>query len=71
MDKRASDMEFKEFQYFIKQWAAKKMRKQEKKLRKYAKIFFGEPVTIIYAKDGTKVTRSDGVEGVTKAQERR
>jgi len=62
-------MEAQEFQGFIRQWVLKKMRKQEKKLRKYAKLYFGEPVTIIYAKDGTKVTRSDGVKGVTKAQE--
>lgn len=71
MDKRISDMEVQEFQGFMRQWALKKMRKLEKRLRKYAKIYFGEPVTIIYAKDGTKVTRSDGVKGVTKAQERR
>lgn len=69
MEKRVSDMEAQEFQGFIRQWVLKKMRKQEKKLRKYAKLYFGEPVTIIYAKDGTKVTRSDGVKGVTKAQE--
>ena len=69
MGKRVSDLELQEFQDFMRQWALKKMRKHEKKLRKYAKVYFGEPVTIIYAKDGTKVTRSDGVKGVTKAQE--
>ena len=51
MSKRVSDMELQEFQGFIKQWAAKKMRKLERKLCKYAKLYFGEPVTIIYAEE--------------------
>lgn len=54
MDKRVSDLESQEFQGFMRQWAAKKMRKQEKKLRKYARIYFGKPVSIIYSWDGTK-----------------
>ena len=49
MGRRVSDMELQEFQGFMRQWALKKMRKLEKKLRKYAKIYFGEPVTIIYS----------------------
>lgn len=49
MDKRVSDLELQEFQGFMRQWAAKKMRKQEKKLRKYARLYFGKPVSIIYS----------------------
>lgn len=55
--------EEKDFKDFIKKWAFKKMRKQEKKLRYYARLYFEEPVSIVYLKNGTKVIRKDGTEG--------
>lgn len=58
-DKREAE----EFDNFIKAWALKKMRRQEKKLKRFARIYFGEPVAIIYAKNGAKVVSKDGTEG--------
>jgi len=58
-DKREAE----EFDSFIKAWALKKMRRQEKKLKRFASIYFGEPVAIIYAKNGARVVSKDGTEG--------
>ena len=63
----SEEQEFQEFQDFTRKWALKKMRKLEKKLRKYAKIYFGEPIAIIYARNGVKVVHKDGTEGTVKA----
>ena len=51
----------------IRQWAYKKMKKREKKLCKYAKIYFVEPVTIVYARSGAVIVHKDGSESVVKA----
>ena len=56
------DSEVKEFEKFMKKWALKKMRKLEKKLHKYAAIYFGEPVAILYAKKGSMIVHKDGSE---------
>lgn len=58
--------EAKDFKDFIKRWAFKKMRKYEKKLQYFAELYFGEPMAIVYLKNGTKVTRNDGTEGEIK-----
>jgi hypothetical protein len=50
-NKKIDIEELQEFNNYIRQWALKKMRKQEKKLLYYAEVYFGEPVTIVYAKD--------------------
>lgn len=55
--------EEKEFNDFIRSWALKQMRRREKKLKRFASIYFGEPVAIIYAKNGAKVVSKDGTEG--------
>lgn len=55
--------EMEEFNNFIKTWALKKMHRQEKRLERFARIYFGEPVAIIYAKNGAKVVSKDGTEG--------
>ena len=59
--------EAKDFKDFIKKWAFKKMRKQEKRLQYYARIFFGEPVTIVYAREVsvevTNVIHEEDLEG--------
>ena len=44
----ATKQELSDFQKFIKVWAFKRMRKLEKKLVSYARIYFGEPGTITY-----------------------
>lgn len=61
--------EAQEFQDFIRNWALKKMRKQEKKLRYYAGIYFGEPMAIVYARNGTKIIHNNGEESVIQASE--
>lgn len=55
--------EEKEFNDFIRSWALKQMRRREKKLKRFASIYFGEPVAIIYAKNGARVVSKDGTEG--------
>ena len=65
---RMSDTETKEFQDFIRAWALMKMRKQEKKLCYYASIYFGEPVAIVYARNGAKVIHN-GTEGEVSVSE--
>lgn len=65
-----NDAEYKEFQKFIRQWAYKKMQKREKRLKYFARIYFGEPVAIIYAKNGAKVVCKDGTEGTIKVSEK-
>ena len=42
--------EYMEFQECVRKWAIKKMRKQEKRLEFFARIYFGEPVSIIYSR---------------------
>lgn len=58
--------EEKEFNEFIRSWALKQMRRREKKLKRFASIYFGEPVAIIYAKNGARVVSKDGTEGEVK-----
>lgn len=56
--------EAKDFKDFIKRWAFKKMRKYEKRLQYYAGLFFGEPVTIVYAREvSVEVTHKIDSEG--------
>lgn len=57
--------EMKEQQAYIRHWAYKKMLKYERKLLRYARIYFGEQATIIYAGHGTKVIFRDGTEIMT------
>lgn len=45
---RISEEELNSFQQFVRNWAYKKMRKLEKKLLYFAKLYFGEPGTITY-----------------------
>lgn len=45
---KVTKQEFVEFRRFIRDWAFKKMRKLEKKLLYFAKLYFGEPGTITY-----------------------
>ena len=45
---RVSEEELNSFQQFIREWALKRMRKLEKKLLYFARIYFGEPGTITY-----------------------
>lgn len=54
----------------IKKWAYKKMQKLEKKLKWFAGIYFGEPMIIIYARNGAVVVHKDGSESVLKAGEK-
>ena len=58
--------EEKEFNEFIRSWALKQMHRREKKLKRFASIYFGEPVAIIYAKNGARVVSKDGTEGEVK-----
>lgn len=50
----AEEKEYQEFQEYLKEWAYKKMQKLEKKLQRYAKMYFGWPVEIRYARDVTE-----------------
>ena len=45
-----NDAEVMAQQDAIKKWAFKKMQKLAKKLNKFAEIYFGEPVAIIYCR---------------------
>lgn len=54
------DDDFKDQQAYIKNWAFRKMQKIEKKLQKYAKIYFGKPMGIMYVSDGAKIVHADG-----------
>lgn len=45
---------------WMQEKARKKKDKLEKKLQKYAAIYFGEPVAIVYAKNGAKIVTNDG-----------
>lgn len=48
--------EFTEFREYVKRLALKKMKKQEKKLLNYAKLYYGAPVAVLYIwKDGCHV----------------
>ena len=51
----------------VRNWAYKKMRKLEKKLKRYAGIYFGEPMTIVYARSGAIIVHKDGSESIVKA----
>lgn len=42
-----SDTEYAECQKCVRKWAFKKMMKLEKKLKRYAKIYFGQDMLII------------------------
>ncbi len=56
-------------QEFIKKWALKKMRKLEKKLKRYARIYFGKPMAIVYCQTGAIVVHRDGSESTISASE--
>ena len=51
----------------IKNWAYKKIKKLEKKLKRYAGIYFGEPIMIVYARTGAVIVHKDGSESIVKA----
>lgn len=61
------DRDMEEQKAYIKNWAYKKMQKLEKKLSRYAGIYFGEPITIVYARSGAVIVHKDGSESVLKA----
>lgn len=48
------EREYWEFQEYLKGWAYKKMQKLEKKLQRYAKMYFGWSVEIRYARSITE-----------------
>lgn len=56
-------------QEFIRKWALKKMKKQEKKLKRYARIYFGKPMAIVYCQIGAIVVHRDGSESTISATE--
>lgn len=60
------DKEFQEFQEYVKDWAFKKMQKLEKKLQRYARMYFGDPVAILYARNGVKIVHGDGTESIVR-----
>lgn len=62
-DKREAE----EFDSFIKAWALKKMRRQEKKLKYFVRLYYGKPMAIIYAQDGAKIVHNDGTEEEVRA----
>lgn len=62
-DKREAE----EFDSFIKAWALKKMRRQEKKLKYFARLYYGKPMAIIYAQDGATIVHNDGTEEEVRA----
>ena len=51
----------------VRNWAYKKMRKLENKLKRYAGIYFGEPMLIVYARSGAIIVHKDGSESIVKA----
>lgn len=61
------DTDMEEQKAYIRKWAYKKMQKLEKKLSRYAGIYFGEPITIVYARSGAVIVHKDGSESVLKA----
>lgn len=48
MSGKVTKQEFVEFRRFIESWAFRKMRRMEKKLLFYTRVYFGEPGTITY-----------------------
>jgi len=44
-----------------------RMQRLEKRIKKLASIYFGEPVTVIYAKTGATVVHKDGTESKVQA----
>lgn len=56
------DDDLKDQQAYIKKWAFKKMEKLEKKLLKYARIYFEKPMGVMYVSDGAKIVHADGSE---------
>ena len=61
--REVDEQEYKEFRKWIREFAYKKMQKLEKKLKYYARLYFEEPVAIVYAKNGAKIVTKDGTEG--------
>lgn len=49
--------------------ARKKMDKLEKQLEKWARVYFGEPVVVIYARDGAVIVAKDGTESEIRINE--
>ena len=64
------DEDLKEQQAYIKKWAYKKMEKLEKKLLKYARIYFEKPMGVMYVSNGVKVVHQDGSESEIRVQEK-
>ena len=63
------EAEMKAQQEAIKQWAFRKMQKMEKKLLRFARIYFGEPMAIVYCRSGVKIVHRDGSESTIVAPE--
>lgn len=64
------DDDLKAQQTYIKKWAYKKMEKLEKKLQKYARIYFGKPMGIMYVANGVKIVHQDGSESEIRVPEK-
>lgn len=63
------DAAWKEYRDFVRAWALKKMKKQEKKLKHYAQLYFGEPVAIVYARKGAVIVHRNGEESMISVSE--
>lgn len=61
------NQETEEFNDFIRAWALKRMRRQEKKLKYFARLYFGEPMAIVYARSGAKIIHRDNTEEEVRA----
>lgn len=48
MGKGVSEREMEAFQDFVRDYARKRMRRLEKRLRHYAKLYYGYPVAIVF-----------------------
>lgn len=58
-----SDRETKDFDEFLKQYSKKKMKKLEKKLRRYAEMYYGAPVAIQYLLPGVYAKEAERIRG--------
>lgn len=47
---------------FYPRQSIKEDEKQEKRLKYYARIYFGEPMAIVYARNGAKIVHGNGTE---------
>jgi len=55
-------------QYTRKLNALYKMQRLEKKIKKLAAVYFGEPMAVIYARTGATVVHKDGTESRVQAE---